>query len=183
MVMRMQTRFFKFCIPDLGDLGGERPDLLIFEPAAEVDGKTGLDPRQWSQKAIAVEVETDPTKNGKQVAKNFGKNSSLGYDVWFVVLSERHKQFVSDLLVKDGIGARDYRISVMDPDSLGHLSNIQNGPSEGLSGEALAIYSSLGEGDGALPPAQRAGTSAHAVMELLLALDRRSAELRGSGSI
>ncbi|HJU14159.1 MAG TPA: DUF87 domain-containing protein, partial [Candidatus Nitrosotalea sp.] len=148
MIMTLQQQSFKFCIPDLGDSARQRPDLLIFEPKKMEGTGTGgfYDPLTWSEKTIAVEVETDPTKHGSQVVKNFQKNFDLGYDVWFVVFSQRHMQYIIDLLDRNGIDPHIYKISHIPPEAVEHSSEMLERSSLHLTVKELKVYGALKEG-------------------------------------
>jgi len=181
MIMRMQLQNFKFCIPDLGDSGKQRPDLLIFEPR-RIPGEGNelfYDPIQWSQKVIAVEVETDPTKHGSQVVRNFNKNFELGYDVWFIVFSEKHMQYIIDIMEKNGIERKLYRITVVPPDSVERFSNVQNNSVAHLTREELEVYNALERGRTPKSIAEIVGMSSYDVMGILWKLEKKGMAERG----
>ncbi len=145
MIMRMQQKAFKFCIPDLGHKGVQRPDLLIFEPQLLQGScrKISYDPLCWSEKVVAVEVEKDPTKHKLQVIENFRKNFELGYNVWFVVFSQKHKQYIMDTMTKNGIDGQLYKIMFVPPGSIERLSCMDGNFTVSLTSEELAVYNSL----------------------------------------
>lgn len=82
------------------------------------DGLTLLHPFEWSDKTIAVEVETAPGKHANQVLKNFHKNTDMDYFVWFVVFDTRHKDYIENTCNGDNISPTEYSIYVLDQDSL-----------------------------------------------------------------
>ncbi len=181
MIMRMQQKAFKFCIPDLGDRGEQRPDLLIFEPQQTQDkGKTiSYDPLHWSEKIIAVEVETDPTKHESQVVENFRKNFDLGYDIWFVVFSQNHKQYIMDTMNKNGIDQQFYNIILVPPESVECISNVQNNSVTHLTPEELEVYNVLKDG-GTVPwIAEKTRFSSYDVMGILWKLEQKGITERG----
>ena len=94
-------RRHRYCVPDLGDRGGDAPDLLVVEPAV-TKGEGGYpvyDPFAWNtRRRLAVEVETDPTKHMDQAVRNYAKNAELGCDVWFVCFEERHREALEDAI-------------------------------------------------------------------------------------
>jgi len=185
MIMRMQERNFKFCIPDLGDSARQRPDLLIFEPK-RMEGRGGgnyYDPLSWSDKAIAVEVETDPTKHEQQVVKNFRKNFDLGYDVWFVVFSQKHMQFIIDTLGRNEVDPNLYKIVRVLPESVERASSMVHDPSVHLTREELEVYGALGEGATPELVAERTGLSAYDVMGTLWSLERKGIAERGRAEV
>ncbi len=181
MIMRMQLQNFKSCVPDLGDSGKQRPDLLIFEPE-RMPGKgneTFYDSIQWSLKVIAVEVETDPTKHGSQVVRNFNKNFEVGYDVWFIVFSAKHMQYIIDIMEKNGIERRFYRITVVPPESVERFSNVQNNSVAHLTREELEVYNALGHGRTARSIAEIVGMSSYDIMGILWRLEKKGMAERG----
>ncbi|MDE2588532.1 MAG: hypothetical protein KGL95_02545, partial [Patescibacteria group bacterium] len=181
MIMRMQQKAFKFCIPDLGDRGVQRPDLLIFEPQRTEDQnkKTSYDPLYWSEKIIAVEVEIDPTKHESQLVENFRKNFELGYDIWFVVFSQKHKQYIMDTMNKSGVAKQFYNIVLVPPESVEHLSNVQNNSVANLTREELEVYNALKDG-GTVPwIAEKTRFSSYDVMGILWKLEQKEVAERG----
>lgn len=181
MIMRMQQRAFKFCIPDLGDRGAQRPDLLIFEPERMQNSgnATSYDPLYWSEKIIAVEVETDPTKHESQVVENFRKNFELGYYIWFVVFSQKHRQYIADAMTKNRIDEQFYDVMIIEPESVERLSSIQNGSIAYLTPEELEVYNALGEGGTARFIAEKTGLSSYDVMGILWKLEQKGVAERG----
>lgn len=181
MIMAMQQRNFKFCIPDLGDSTRQRPDLLIFEPK-RLEGKNWgnfCDPLSWSDKVIAVEVETDPTKHEQQVVKNFRKNFDLGYDVWFVVFSQGHMQYIIDAMSRNEVDPHLYKITRIHPESVGQAAAHMQDSSVHLSREEVEVYGALGEGATPELVAERAGLPAYEVMGSLWKLERKGMAERG----
>ncbi|MHB8602308.1 MAG: type IV secretory system conjugative DNA transfer family protein [Nitrosotalea sp.] len=182
MIMTMQQKAFKFCIPDLGDKGEQRPDLLIFEPQRmEYTGREiAYDKLTWSERIIAVEVETDPTKHESQVVENFRKNFELGYDVWFVVFSEKHKQYIMYIMNKNDIVEQFYKITLIPPESVERLGNIQNNSVTHLTREELEVYNALKTGGTAKSIADKIGMSTYDVMGVLWKLEEKGIAERGS---
>ena len=122
-IMDLQTNLYCYCIPDLGKGSSQQADLLIFSPK-KIDSKDSelqgmrFHPNEWSDKVIAVEVETAPGKHWDQIYNNYIKNEKLGYFPWFVVFDERAKQGIHDTLAEHGISAANYSILVYDKKSL-----------------------------------------------------------------
>ncbi len=180
LIMNMQQKTFKFCIPDLGDKGEQRPDLLIFEPQRRKASKgITYDPLHWSEKIIAVEVEIDPTKHESQVVENFRKNFELGYDVWFIVFSDKYKQYVMDAMNKNNIAEQFYNIAIISPDAVGRLGNIQNNSISCLTGEELEVYNVLKGNGTAQSVDYKTGLSACDVMKILWKLEQKGVTERG----
>jgi hypothetical protein len=97
---KIMQEHFKHCIVDLGDAAEQRPDILVFAPDTYHDEKDRLryDLENWSDEIVAVEVEVDPTKHSSQVVTNYTKNFEKGFDVWFVVFSENHRDYINKIL-------------------------------------------------------------------------------------
>ncbi|MGB6463819.1 MAG: DUF87 domain-containing protein [Nitrosotalea sp.] len=181
MIMKLQQKAFKFCIPDLGDRGAQRPDLLIFEPEQihNQDKTLSWDPISWSEKVIAVEVETDPTKHESQVVENFRKNFELGYDIWFVVFVQKHRQYIIDAMNKNGIAEEFYDIILVPPESVERISNIENNSDTHLTPEELEVYNALGEGRTARSISEKTGLSEYHVTGKLWNLEQKGVAERG----
>ena len=116
-IMEHNMRAGRYCIPDLGERGGDRPDLLILEPASRVDsrGNRKLDGHAWSEKSmVAVEVETAPNKHPEQIIKNHRKNTDAGYQVWFVVFNDGDLDLIGKILDGAGVARQDYHVDVVD---------------------------------------------------------------------
>ena len=75
-------------------------------------------PSEWSEKVVAVEVETAPGKHWDQAIINWEKNTKLGYFAWFVVFSEKDRDGINNTFKDKGISPTEYAIHVMDKDSL-----------------------------------------------------------------
>ena len=114
-IMEHNVRAGRYCVPDLGEKGRDRPDLLIMEPASRIyRGRRVCDPHAWNEgNAVALEVETAPAKHRPQVYKNYTKNRDAGYGVWFVAFKRRDRDIISELLEKEDPST--YRIDVVDP--------------------------------------------------------------------
>ncbi|MEM3065152.1 MAG: DUF87 domain-containing protein [Candidatus Nitrosotenuis sp.] len=113
---RIMQEHFKHCIVDLGDAAEQRPDILVFTPDTYRDEKDRLryDLENWSDEIVAVEVEVDPTKHADQVVTNYTKNFEKGFDVWFIVFSEKHRDFVNKVLGEAGIDEKLYQIMILN---------------------------------------------------------------------
>jgi len=111
---------FKHCIVDLGDSAEQRPDILVFTPDTYTDEKDRLryDLENWSDEIIAVEVEVDPTKHAGQVVTNYTKNFEKGFVVWFVVFSEKHRDYIRKILSEAGIEQKLYDIMILDQEQI-----------------------------------------------------------------
>ena len=118
--MEHNMRAGRYCIPDLGERGGDRPDLLILEPASRVDsrGNRKLDGHAWSEKTmVAVEVETAPNKHPEQIIKNHRKNTDAGYQVWFVVFNDGDLDLIGKILDGAGVARQDYHVDVVNAEA------------------------------------------------------------------
>ena len=120
MNMDVQTNLGNYCIADLGKGSAKRADLLIFSPKTtrEKSNHVLYSPSEWSEKVVAVEVETAPEKHWEQIFVNWEKSTKLGYFVWFVVFSENSQEGVRHMLKENGVSPADYAIHVMEIDSL-----------------------------------------------------------------
>ncbi len=120
-VRRIMEKLFKHCIVDLGTTAEQMPDVLIFEPATYNDGKSNrlrFDLEKWSDEIFAIEVEVDPTRHPKQVITNYTKNFEKGFDVWFIVFSEKHKCFIQKTLNRAGIEEKSYQIILFNKEQI-----------------------------------------------------------------
>jgi len=117
---RVMQEQFKHCIVDLGDAAEQRPDILVFTPDTYRDEKDRLryDLENWSDEIIAVEVEVDPTKHADQVVTNYTKNFEKGFDVWFVVFSEKHRDYIKKVLGEAGIDEKLYHIMILNKEQI-----------------------------------------------------------------
>jgi DNA helicase HerA-like ATPase/predicted transcriptional regulator len=111
-----------WCVWDKGDRSGRFPDILATPPvSSQVKGKEGkqvtiLNPKDWDKKnRMAIEVETDPARNFKQLRENYDKNVSRWGWVRFVVRSDEH-----DLEARRILQDKDphtFEVVVMEPGS------------------------------------------------------------------
>ena len=117
----VQTNLGNYCVVDLGAGTAKQADLLIFSPQTiqDEEGKSILyHPSEWSEKVVAVEVETAPGKHWDQAIINWEKNTKLGYFVWFVVFSEKDRDGINNIFKEKGISPTEYAINVIDKESL-----------------------------------------------------------------
>ena len=126
LIAKHQMRSGNYCKPDLGDEGQSLPDLLIVEPdTIEVDGKLRRSPLKWNEKtALAVEVETDPTKHENQVYKNYKKNFDDECNVWFIVFNDKHRDYIVKVLDKHDVPPNGYYITVIKQDDILENENL-----------------------------------------------------------
>ncbi|MDG6991199.1 MAG: TraM recognition domain-containing protein [Nitrososphaerota archaeon] len=94
-----------WCTWDKGDRGSQFPDILVLPPmTSQAKGKEGkqipiMSTKEWDRKnRIAVEVETDPSRNLKQLRENYDKDVSWWGRVRFAVLSESQVEEVTRIL-------------------------------------------------------------------------------------
>ena len=112
-----------WCAWDKGDRGGQFPDILVLPPVTtQAKGKEGkqismTDTRKWDTKnRIAIEVETDPSRNFTQLRENYDKDVSWWGRVRFAVLSESQEEEVRRILAdKDPNTFETYVIPAMFP--------------------------------------------------------------------
>ncbi len=121
MNMDVQTNLGNYCIPDLAKGAAKQADLLIYSPQ-KIQNENGQDvlyhPSEWSEKVVAVEVETAPGKHWKQAFINWEKSTKMGYFVWFVVFNEHDRDGINRILREKGVTPTDYAIYLMDKASL-----------------------------------------------------------------
>lgn len=123
VLVKILQKQLKYCIIDLGDKGGKRPDILVFEPFVQRKKSIkkydvlSYDLTRWSNDIKAIEVETDPARNPSQVVTNYIKNFEVGFDVWFVVFSDDHKNTLKTILKKSGI-EKSYDVIVLQADNV-----------------------------------------------------------------
>ena len=138
-VMEHNVRAGRYCIPDLGQRGGERPDLLVYEPAVvRRGGAERPDPDRWNERALAVEVETGPGKHRRQIVANHSKNAKSGYPVWFLVFDQKSRDVIRDALDGAGIDRATYHTDVVD--AAGMISGRVMPPVPFLRGEYSPLY-------------------------------------------
>ena len=114
-IMNHQMQAGRYCVPDLGGKGRDMADLTIREPALHITprGNRKMDGRNWSEKtAVALEVETAPSKHISQVVKKYTKNHDAGYRVWFVAFNVADAERIRDALTD--IPRRSYQIDTID---------------------------------------------------------------------
>ncbi len=73
-------------------------------------------PNNWSEKVIALEVETAPGKHMGQVITNYEKSKDRGFFVWFFVFSNRDKEKIVNAFSNKNIDTEDYSVTVMNAD-------------------------------------------------------------------
>ena len=61
-------------------------------------------------------METDPTKHADQVHKNWKKNFDDECTVWFIVYTEKHKEYIVKVLNEHDVPPSGYFITVVDKD-------------------------------------------------------------------
>jgi predicted transcriptional regulator len=99
----------KFCwvTADYGERHAKLPDLIVFRPLerkskgdAEEEEGVKIDPYHWDYEgATAIEIETNPKKNQKQVKKNYDKCTDREFGkIIFAVITEEHKSDVERIL-------------------------------------------------------------------------------------
>ena len=138
MNMEVQTALGNYCIPDLGKDSNMKADLLIFSPK-KIQDKSGnsvmYHATEWSETAVAVEVETAPGKHWNQVYQNWEKNTGLGHFVWFVVFNEKDKQGIDSMFSEKGISKAQYAVHVMNKEALLESAKNDDGNSGGRDGD------------------------------------------------
>jgi predicted transcriptional regulator len=98
----------KFCwvTADYGERHSKLPDLVVFRPLelrakedAQEEGAK-FDPYHWDYAgATAIEIETSPNKNQKQVKKNYDKCMDREFGkIIFAVITEDHKNDIERIL-------------------------------------------------------------------------------------
>jgi hypothetical protein len=117
-MMRRLIQYYRLsrgfsCTVDYGESKNQLPDIIVYPLKTTLDKEKGTgegtdvikevhDPNVWDVKnRFAIEVETAPRKNKKQLLINYKKSASFPgkYScVVFYVSSEKHKQDVFDLL-------------------------------------------------------------------------------------
>ena len=120
-IAEIQMRMGRHCQLDLGDVGASLPDLLILEPETyKYNDRVYLSPERWNENtAIAVEVETDPTKHMEQIYKNWTKNNEMHLVVWFIVYSEKHANAIHEILAsKEDVDPSSYTIATITKDDV-----------------------------------------------------------------
>ena len=140
MLMNIQQKAFKLCIPDLGRNAEEKADLMIFD-LKRLDDTNDIkyDHLHWAKNKIAIEIETtDPLRNKDQAIKNFMKNFEVGHSVWFIVFLETHKTHLADLLSKNKIQKNLYKIICISTGTVERLGNKLNK----ISGVRLSLVES-----------------------------------------
>ena len=116
------------CTVDYGDSNNRWPDIIVYPLKTTFvkdkgDGsiKEVHDPNHWEVKnRFAIEVETTPRKNQKQLLKNYDKSFSPPGQysrVVFYVASQKHRKDVLDLLKSRPPST--YEVKQLDAEALG----------------------------------------------------------------
>ena len=160
----------KFCwvTADYGERHAKLPDLIVFRPLerkikedAESEGEVKVDPYHWDYTgATAIEIETNPKKNQKQVKKNYDKCTDREFGkIIFAVITEEHKSDVERILAdKD---PTSFSVEVVK--ELGFstealkkaIEEEERVPSEG---EAGALFPTVGSGPPPVEPTEGPAT-------------------------
>lgn len=112
----LQMRRGNYSRCDLGDSRQSLPDVLILEPEMyeESDGRHKKSTERWNERtALAIEVETDPTKHIEQIYRNWKKNADDNLNVWFIVFNERHRDAIFNKLEEKGIRSSEYHVTII----------------------------------------------------------------------
>lgn len=117
VISRIATYFrqnYNYVIVDTGGGNIAKADVMVIPHRLSKDNK-GTATLDWDYDNIKVfEVETDPVGHKEQVFKNFSKNYGIGYQVNFVVFSERDRGHVMNILTEKGIQPEQYRVWLVD---------------------------------------------------------------------
>ena len=176
-IANFMQRQLKHSIPDLGDQRGQKPDLLIYEPATyrDTQSRTRYNLEMWDDTAYAVEVETDPTKHGSQIVINYKKNYEKGYEVWFAVFNEKHADYIHNTLKKENIDSKLYKIiQLNEEDVLNYYEQMDSKSSTHVSKLEYDILSNLESGASPEKIAGMMPVSAETVLNSM-----RSLEMKG----
>ncbi len=142
-----------------------------------------VDPTIWSDKVIAVEVETDPTKHKGQVYINYEKNASRGMGVWFVVFSAKHKEYVIDALAEKDIGTELYGLVLVDPQSIDFKNEKYSAASQSVDDMQDMVVKGIGTGyESVQGIVNKSNLTTSQVMACLHSMERRGIVER-SGAI
>lgn len=169
-IANFMQRELKHAIPDLGDQGGAKPDLLVYEPDTykDTEGRTRYNLDRFSDVAYAIEVETDPTKHGKQVVINFQKNYDKDYEVWFAVFNEKHSEYIHKVLSDAEIDSKLYKIiQLNEEDVLNYYEKMDTKSSTHIGNLEYEVLSKL---DSGASPAKVAGQMPVSVNSVLFAM-------------
>ena len=117
MIMDIQMNLGHYCVPDNGAGSAKQADLIVFTPE-KIKNERGVDvaysPTNWSEKVMAIEVETAPGKHWDQVIINFEKNKKRGFFVWFIVFTQLEKNRLVNTFSDADINPDDYSVTVMN---------------------------------------------------------------------
>ena len=129
MIADQQMRQGHYCGLDLGDVGQILPDMVIVEPeTVDYKGKPVFSQHRWNEKtALAVEVETDPTKHREQIYTNWKKNYDSQCNVWFIAFNEKHELAIREILASHDVPSTEYATVVFPKEMLtpGHTINVE----------------------------------------------------------
>ena len=121
----IQMRSGNYCKHDLGDTGQSLPDTIVLQPERYKSGEKWLPSTdRWDEKtAVAVEVETDPSKHPGQIHKNWKKNVDMGIYVFFVVFEDKHLDAIKKILDKEKAADRTYTVRVITKEMVRNSQN------------------------------------------------------------
>ena len=116
-----QMRMGRYCRLNFDDAGNGLPNMLVLEPeTCKYDHGAYFSPDRWNENtAIAVEVETDPTKHAERIYKNWKKHNGMRLEVRFIVYSEKHANTIREVLAsKKDVDPSSYTIATITKDDV-----------------------------------------------------------------
>lgn len=114
MIAFQQMRLGRYCILNFEGTGNGIPCMLIITPnAVNYGGKQVYSQSWWNEdSALAVVVETDPTKRLDDIYATWKQNHDCGLNVWFITFSENHRDVIRDALDSHGVPPISYAATV-----------------------------------------------------------------------
>ena len=114
-LVNMYMRMGKYCRIDLGNIGNGYPDILVLEPETCENGDKPIPSKdRWNEDgALAIEVETYPTKQAVHIYNAWLKDRRMNLNVRFVVLFKKDASTIQAILKSHDVGPASYTVTTI----------------------------------------------------------------------